>query len=211
MERRTHLRHRTIFRPAYLSTDSGLHYVVMRNVSSDGASFSGLEGLQEGEWITYFVGTSGPVDAVVRWTKDDKFGVQNVVEVENLAGSGSNFPYRSVRIPFVAEIRLYSCGWRTSATLYNFSQGGACVASSAHLARGELVTLELAGLVIEAAETKWIKGRQAGVKFAKSLDRQTMQMTLDQLQCRPASDETFRGDRDVRTVLPRTKGSLTCS
>src|SRR3546814_234932 len=111
MERRNHHRKRTIFRPAFLSTGSGLHYVVMRNVSTDGASFSGLSGLQIGEGVTYFVGTSGPIDAVVRWTDSDSFGVHNVIEVENLAGSGPNFPYRSVRIPFVAEIRLYSCGW----------------------------------------------------------------------------------------------------
>lgn len=196
MERRTHHRHRTIFRPAYLSTSSGLHYVVMRNVSSDGASFSGLEGLQEGDGVTYFVGTSGPVDAFVRWTKDDTFGVQNVIGAEDLIGTGAKFPYRSVRVPFVTEARLFSRGWAASATLYNFSQGGACVASSVQLTHGELVTLELAGLAIEAAEIKWIEGRQAGVKFARSLDRQTMQMMLDQLQCRPVSD----GSRDLRTA-----------
>lgn|SRR3990167_178760 len=195
MERKIHHRHRTIFRPAYLSANFGLHYVVMRNVSSDGASFSGLEGVQEGEGITYFVGNSGPVDAVVRWTNDDSFGVQNVIGGEDLTGTGAKFPYRSVRVPFVTEARLFSRGRAASATLYNFSQGGACVASSVQLTHGELVTLELAGLAIEAAEIKWIRGRQAGVKFARSLDRQTMQMLLDQLQRRPVSD----GDRSIRT------------
>lgn len=200
MERRIHLRHRTIFRPAYLSTSSGLHYVVMRNISADGASFSGLEGLLEGEIVTYFVGSSGPVDAWVRWTKDDTFGVQNVIGGEDLVGMRPEFPYRSVRIPLVAEIRLYSRGSAASATLYNFSQGGACVASSIALSRGELVTLEIAGRAIEAAEIKWTEGRQAGVKFASSLDRLTMRKTLDRLQSRPRSDEDRPVRSDVRTA-----------
>lgn len=202
MERRICQRQRMIFRPAYLSTGSGLFYVVMRNVSSDGASFSGLAGLQQGEGVTYFVGTSGPVDAIVRWASGGSFGVQNAVRLEDLAGCDPEFPYRSVRIPLVTEVRLYRRGSGTPATLYNFSQGRACVASSAQLAVGELVTLKLAGLVVEAAEIKWISGRRAGVKFARSLGWQTMQVALGQLQFRPAYGKESPGDCGIPAAGP---------
>lgn len=174
--------------------------MVMRNVSSDGANFSGLGGLEEGESVTYFVGNLGPVDAIVRWIKADSFGVQNVGTMGGSPATSPEFPYRSVRIPFVAEARLYSGGLAASATLYNFSQGGACVASSVGLSNGELVTLELADFAIEAAEIKWLSGRQAGVKFARSLDRQTMQLVLDRLQHRTAPDKVSPGSCGIRAA-----------
>lgn len=191
MERRNQHRHRTIYRPAYISTGTGLHYAVMRNVSSEGASFSGLEGLNSGDEVIYFVGNSGPINAVVRWSDGELFGVQNLFAADGLTVADLNYPYRSVRIPIVTETRLYSRGSATSVTLYNFSQSGACVVGPLELTRGELVTLELVGLTIEAAEIKWIASRQAGLKFAKALDQSTMRFALDRLQSRRAADDAL--------------------
>ena len=210
MERRNHHRHRTIYRPAYISTGTGLHYAVMRNVSSDGASFSGLEGLSSGDEIIYFVGNSGPINAVVRWSDGDLFGVQNLFAADGLTVANLNFPYRSVRIPIVTETRLYSRGSATSVTLYNFSQNGACVVCPIELKLGELVTLELVGLTIEAAEIKWIEGRQAGLKFAKALDQRTMRIALDRLQSRSATGDVLTrnsGNRSVRPMAAIKRGS----
>lgn len=183
-EMRSEQRHRTVYRPAYIRVGDALHFVTMRNVSHDGASFLGLGSLQIEQEIFYCVGNSSPILARVKWHDGERFGVENVVErIEDLTFSDSK-PYRSVRLPVTALVQIYYLGCKFDGILYNLSQTGACVDANIFFATGELVTLQIGGVTIERVEIKWVEGTKAGVKFAQSLDRTIISQALEQLQCR---------------------------
>lgn len=183
-ERRFEQRHRTVYRPAYIRIGDALHFVTMRDVSRDGASFQGLGDVTVGQEVLYCVGDAEPIVAQVKWVEGQRFGVENVVErIEDLTFN-SNRPYRSVRLPVMASVQLYYLGCRFDGFLRNLSQRGACVDATLIFEVGELLTLKLGAISIERAEVKWAEGTRIGIRFAQALDQDTISTALKQLQCR---------------------------
>lgn len=205
-ERRSDQRHRTVYRPAYVRVGEELHFVTMRNVSHDGASFIGLAGLQLGQEIFYCVGNSSPISACVKWYDGERFGVENVVErIEDLTFADSR-PYRSVRLPVTALAQIYYLGCRFDGILHNLSQTGACVDANIFFTTGELLTIQIGGMAIESTEIKWVEGTRVGVKFARPLDRTAISQALEQLQCRTQK----HGHQEI-AVCSRKATELNCT
>lgn len=183
-DRRTDQRHRTVFRPAYIRIGNALHFVTMRDVSHEGASFQGLGGLMIGEEVFYCVGDSEPILAQVKWLDGETFGVENVVDrIDDLTFS-SKKSYRSVRLPVTALVQIYYLGCRFDGLLRNLSQTGACIDADIFFTPGELLTLQIGGVSMECAEVKWVEGTRTGIRFSQFLDRETISYALKQLQCR---------------------------
>lgn len=181
MERRSNNRHLAFFCPAYIRTKDVVRYAFLRNLSHDGASFGGVEGLNAGDEIQYHVGDLEPVTAIVKWVSGKTVGVRNVAARISDLTLSTNYPYRSVRLPTATAVTLYVGGQRCAGTLRDFSQSGACVELAVQLRPGQLVSLELGGLSVESATVKWVKGQRVGIRFARPLGQEAVSKALQRL------------------------------
>lgn len=203
MERRSDIRHRTVFCPAFVRSQAGLDYVFLRNVSHDGASFCGSGGQVVGDHIEYCVGDLAPVEAIVKWVDGRNFGVSNISSrIEDLSLS-NGFGYRSARLPLRSAITLYLRSLCLEARLRDLSQSGACIAAWVRAEPGELVSIVVGGVCIEAATVKWTRGDRIGLKFARPLDQATMCRMLGGLQ----GSRGFRTKEDVPDAY-HTEGQM---
>lgn len=180
MERRTENRIRTVYRPAYIQSPKGPAFAIMRNISPDGACFSGQANAIVGQQISYAVGDSDPIEAEVVWIEGDNFGVRNFETIVDL-NFCSGRPYRSVRLPLQADARLYIAGERFDGVVRNVSQQGICVDNPGFLTDGQLITIEIGGLEFQAAVVKWANADRAGVRFARPLDKAVMTQVIEKL------------------------------
>jgi len=183
IENRASQRHSTK-RLAYIRADRKLYFVKMRDVSHGGASFEGLGDLTLGQDLAYCVGDSEPILARVKWCDGDKFGVQNVVEwIDDLTFASSK-PHRALRLPVRAAVRLFYFGCYFDGLLRNLSQTGACIDADIFFQPGEILDLQIGNVSIEGAEVQWTEGTHTGIRFAQTIERETISQALSQLQCR---------------------------
>lgn len=184
MERRTENRIRTVYRPAYIQSPKGPAFAIMRNISPEGACFSGQANAIVGEYITYAIGDSDPIEAEVVWIEDSNFGVRNVEAIEDL-NFCSDRPYRSVRLPLQAPVKLYVAGNRFEGIVRNVSQQGVCIDNPGFLSDGQLITIEIGGLEFQSAVVKWANAGRAGVRFATPLDKVAISQVIEKLSSPP--------------------------
>lgn len=181
MDRREGKRLRTIYWPALVERAGKLSFVIMRNVSHEGASFVGASGLSCGDHITYKVANSEKIAAKVVWSEDDRIGVQNQSLVEDLSFSVDK-PYRSVRLPIEVPVSFFRMGSQHKASLKNISQRGACLEHHLTLSPGEYLTLKVGGIAIEKATVVWASDGKMGLRFPQALNPQTFRKALELLQ-----------------------------
>lgn len=180
-ERRDGHRQQTTFMTAMVNSDRGPDVALLRNISTNGASFKGELDLRIGDTITYVAGDSDPRLAKVVWIKDGMFGVEKIEPGPDCFTKRST-PYRSVRAPISATAKIFAMGRDHSAVVLNLSQSGACVRSEAPITRGQLVTLQMDEFTFDAAEVKWSSQGRLGLKFSNSMNVGTLSLALKRLQ-----------------------------
>lgn len=189
MERRLEGRTGNVYRPALITSGSGRAFVTQKNVSESGACFRGDVPVQVGDTIEYSFNGMEDIRAIVRWCEGDLFGVEHL-ESEQLQGAASvSHPFRPLRVPLEHFAKISCAEWMAFSSVKNISQSGACLTKPAELKVGTLITVELMGLIFEAATVKWVKGERCGIKFARRLSASE----LNEILIRKASLELRTG------------------
>ncbi|MDY7097043.1 MAG: PilZ domain-containing protein [Pseudomonadota bacterium] len=167
IERRAERRTISVFKAAYIETDTGVHFVTLKNISASGVCFAGYADLRIGQQITCCFDSSGVRNGEVRWVRDGEFGLA-MEEADILAIEARNtFPPRSVRLPLEMDAKIYVQGNRFRSQVHNLSIRGACITRVHGMRPGSLVSLEISGHSFEAATVKWADGERAGIRFAQ--------------------------------------------
>jgi len=168
LERRQEPRASSVFKSAYVRTESGLQFVTLRNISGSGVCLDAFPGASVGDEIEFCIDATGPKVGTIRWVKDGLCGVVTSVS-DNSEIAEQRFPPRSVRLPLSLEVKLFVDGNLKQATLHNISIRGACISSVSNLITGQLVSLEIAGFCLELASVRWVNHGLFGLRFAKPI------------------------------------------
>jgi len=182
-ERRSEKRSIATFKSAYIEHNDRLRYVTLRDISTSGVCFSGLDNtLTEGDDIKFTIDDTGPRHGSVIWVKDDKFGVKSHEGNEFEAPRMVFRRPRSVRLPLSGEAKVFAGSQSLRTLLHNLSLRGTCVTNERNLRPGQLVSLEVGGNCFELATVKWVVEDRAGICFAQPLQALQFNHLLDRLQ-----------------------------
>lgn len=187
MERRATSRTRTIHRPALVMTPDHLQYVVMRDISDQGARFERGRPLEPGQKVCVMYGNSPPIAAQVVWSEGGSFGI--AFEAGEGSWEDENYnPYRTVRIPIRPEAEIFCRGQRFKVRLKNISQAGACVQSPPLFDPGSLVTVRTLGREFALTNVRWNAEESFGLRWEQRLGYDDMADLLRRYQQAPAQN-----------------------
>ncbi|AWW74699.1 hypothetical protein CD351_09720 [Erythrobacter sp. KY5] len=164
-ERRANRRFLAAFRPACLIINNRIHLGMIRNMSDMGVMVQCDQPLKKGDRVAYFWDEAKIVRARVAWSDGNRHGLDNDDQARVFDPS---FSYRSVRIPCSMHAKVWAAGNCHVVRVINLSMGGMRI-EGLELRPGTLLTIEVGGLEIYNASTKWADGRVAGIHFSKRL------------------------------------------
>lgn len=154
--------------------------VVLLDLSYEGCGIETPVELEAGEAVKLSVLRRGAIDAHVRWYKDGRAGlVFDPQEPSRIAQQ----PRRSDRIALSADVSLRRLGqnsYRVKVT--DLSPEGCKVDLVERPRVGEHMLLKLAGLEVLDAETCWVEGYVAGLRFEKPIHPAVFDLLLHRLQ-----------------------------
>lgn len=186
LERRQQPRARSVFKSAYVRTDTGLQFVTLRNISETGVCLDAFPGVAEGDEIEFCIDSTGLRSGTVRWVKDGLCGIEtSTSEQPELADQP--FPPRSVRLPLSVAVQLYVDGRREQALLRNISIRGACISSRSTLAPGQLVSMSICRFHFDLATVRWVHQGLVGLRFAEPVHPGVFRELVAEVQRTPVS------------------------
>lgn len=164
-ERRHDPRARSMFKSAYVRTDSGLKFLTLRNISEAGVCLDSWPGVAEGDDIEFCI-DADLRKGIVRWVKDGLCGIGAAEYDAALLGSQC-FPPRAVRLPLSVPAELFVFGRQNDVILRNLSIRGACITGDIAIAPGQLVSLIISGTSFELSTIRWVNNGLFGLRFAE--------------------------------------------
>ena len=154
--------------------------IYLLDLSYEGCGIETPVELEAGEAVKLSVLRRGAIDAHVRWYKDGRAGlVFDPQEPSRIAQQ----PRRSDRIALSADVSLRRLGqnsYRVKVT--DLSPEGCKVDLVERPRVGEHMLLKLAGLEVLDAETCWVEGYVAGLRFEKPIHPAVFDLLLHRLQ-----------------------------
>jgi hypothetical protein len=195
-------RHRLLNETVVLEHGDQSHEVQLINVSGGGAMVSGDVGLGLWDHVELHLGEHGLVECVVRWLRDDRFGLEFAHETRIDCGEDEqaavlrevvrrSFPDVHFEAddrpghsdPDVRGDRRHPLVWlgvihhdfeSTPVRLRNVSTTGAMIECAAALAVGSEPLLEIGNDVTITTKVAWVLGDQAGLRFTSPFDLQDL-------------------------------------
>jgi len=193
-------RHRLLDEKVLIKRGSATHDVDLINLSGGGAMVGGNVHLALWDKVELQLGENGTVECVVRWVRDDRFGLEFAHETRIDCGADEqaallrevirrSFP----DLEFEADVqpqtqhsgpdgrseRRHPLVWSgvlhhdyesTTVRLRNISATGAMIDCPALLTLGSEPLLELGQDLSVSATVAWVVGDQAGLRFGSSFD-----------------------------------------
>jgi hypothetical protein len=160
--------------------DGSTAEIYLLDLSYEGCGIETPVELEAGEAVKLSVLRRGAIDAHVRWYKDGRAGlVFDPQEPSRIAQQ----PRRSDRIALSADVSLRRLGqnsYRVKVT--DLSPEGCKVDLVERPRVGEHMLLKLAGLEVLDAETCWVEGYVAGLRFEKPIHPAVFDLLLHRLQ-----------------------------
>lgn len=193
-------RHRLLDETVRLKRDDATHEVQLINLSGGGAMVSGDVRLMLWDKVELQLGENGTVECVVRWLRDDRYGLEFAHETRIDCGADEQAavlrevirrsfpdlefeadaqpePERSGpdgrgdrRHPLVWSGTLHHDYESTPVRLRNISTTGVMIECPALLTLGSEPLLELGEGVAISATVAWVVGDQAGLRFASPFE-----------------------------------------
>jgi hypothetical protein len=160
--------------------DGSTAEIYLLDLSYEGCGIETPVELDAGEAVKLSVLRRGAIDAHVRWCKDGRAGL--VFDAQEPSGTAQQ-PRRSDRIALSADVSLRRLGqnsYRVKVT--DLSPEGCKVDLVERPRVGEHMLLKLAGLEVLDAETCWVEGYVAGLRFEKPIHPAVFDLLLHRLQ-----------------------------
>ncbi len=187
LERREEPRARSMFKSAYIRTESGLQFVTLRNISDSGVCLDAWAGVAEGDDVEFCIDSSGLKKGTVRWVKGALCGISSS-GLDPWQCGAQAFPPRSVRLPLSVPAQIYVNGRAEQVALQNLSIRGACFRSSIALVPGQLVSLRMAEVCFERANIRWVQDGLFGLRFADPVHPAIFRNLVARLQTLPGTE-----------------------
>ncbi len=173
-ERRAVPRFITAFRPGCVIIGGRIVLGMIRNMSTNGVMIELDEPLKLGQKVGYFWDENKLVAATVAWSEGNRHGLEN----DNQERVFDNrFTYRSVRVPCTLEAEVWDRGDRCRAEVDNLSLGGMRI-RGVKTWTGAPLSINICGIELFNASVVWIRGNEAGVRFADRLSRSQLAAIL---------------------------------
>jgi hypothetical protein len=154
--------------------------IYLLDLSYEGCGIETPVALEAGEAIKLSVLRRGVIDAHVRWYKDGRAGL--IFDAQK-PGEKKPQPRRSQRVPLAADVSLRRLGqnsYRVKVT--DLSPEGCKVDLVERPRIGEHMLLKFQGLEVLDAETCWIEGYVAGLRFEKPIHPAVFDLLLHRLK-----------------------------
>lgn len=184
IERRQEPRAKSVFRSAYVRTNTGLQFVTLRNISESGVCIDAYPGVVEGEEIDFCIDSTGLREGVVRWVRDGLCGIVISSEGDQKAFH-AKYPPRSVRLPLSVAVQLYIGGRGEEAILRNISIRGACISGRHDPTPGQIVSLTICGFHFELASVRWARQGLFGLRFKEPVHPAVFRELVTKIQQAP--------------------------
>jgi hypothetical protein len=150
---------------------------IISNLSYSGCRIRTAAPLQSGERIRLSVAKRGIIESTVVWRRGEAAGLAFAVK----RAAPAQWPRKALRYETRLSVLVRQRG-RTSQRMeaLNISQVGCCLEFVSPPRAGELLWVQLRGLVPLAAEVRWVEGHQVGVAFAHAIQSIVFQLLIDQ-------------------------------
>lgn len=176
VEHRRHARAISVMLVARVAGAWGDSLCLVRNVSPFGLMAEVPAPPRPGDPVTLELSSAIRIDAVVRWSRDNRFGVAFDREIDLLAALGEQRRRvlqkrdRAVRFSRDASARILTDNEALEAQLVDISCKGLCLAPiSGRVASLLPVKVSLDGLPTLVGETRWATAGKVGVSLQKPL------------------------------------------
>ncbi|HEV8406873.1 MAG TPA: PilZ domain-containing protein [Sphingomicrobium sp.] len=197
---RSHDRHRLLDEKVSIRRQGAAHEVQLINVSGGGAMIGGNIHLMLWDRLELLLGENGTVECVVRWLRNDRYGLEFAHETRIDCGADEqaavlrevirrSFPHLEFeaevepqaqhpgsegrgegRHPLVWSGLLHHDHQSTPIRIRNISATGAMIECSEMLTVGSEPLLELGEELSVSAKVAWVLGDQAGLRFDRPFD-----------------------------------------
>ena len=154
--------------------------IYLLDLSYEGCGIETPVELEAGEAIKLSVLRRGAIDAHVRWCKDGRAGL--VFDAQEPTEKAQQ-PRRSDRIGLSADISLRRLGQNSYRVKVSDLSPEGCKVDLVERPRiGEHMLVKFAGLEVLDAETCWIDGYVAGLRFEKPIHPAVFDLLLQRLK-----------------------------
>lgn len=163
-----------------IRSDGSTVEIYLLDLSYEGCGIETPVKLEAGEAVKLSVLRRGAIDAHVRWYKDGRAGL--IFEPQKQSQRQQQ-PRRSVRVGLSADVSLRRLGqnsYRVKVT--DLSPEGCKVDLVERPRIGEHMLLKLEGLEVLDAETCWVEGYVAGLRFEKPIHPAVFDLLLQRLK-----------------------------
>lgn len=175
--RRKGERHLSLFRVGSLMIDDRRELCLIRNISAGGMMIRVYSTIEPGTSVTVELKEGEPVEATVKWAKDDNVGLEfgEPIDVIGLLSTSLEEPR-----PRMPRIELSCTAWvREGATVHrtkaaDISQGGIKVECAKELPIGAEVIVTLTGLSPAPGTVRWKEDESYGIGFNRPLPLPTL-------------------------------------
>ena len=178
-------RHLSLLRVGTLMIGDRRELCLIKSISAGGMLIRAYSRIEPDSRITIELKRGEPVNATVRWVKDDCSGASfdSAIDVLGLISNSLDGPR-----PRMPRIEVQCTAWvRDGASVHrtrteDVSQGGLKVLSPKELPVGEEVIVTLTGLAPTPARIRWKDGDSYGLTFHRSLALSTLVTWLQEQQ-----------------------------
>ena len=217
-------RHRLLDETVSISFGDGAREVELINLSGGGAMVRGDLGLKLWDKVELQLGENGTIECVVRWLRDDRFGLEFAHETRIDCGADEqadvlrevirrSFPDIEFdadfepepehsgpdgrvekRHPLVWSGLLHHDYQSTPVRLRNISSTGVMIECSERLLVGSEPLLELGDTLSLSTTVAWVVGDQAGLRFHKPFDLHDLARTRPEVAKANWEPPTYLGN-----------------
>jgi hypothetical protein len=183
--RRKGERHLSLFRVGSLMIDDRRELCLIRNISAGGMMIRAYSTIEPGTAVTVELKQGEPVEATVKWAKDDSVGLEfgKPIDVIGLLSTAQEEPR-----PRMPRIEVGCTAWvRDGATVHrtktaDISQGGIKIETPKELPIGGEVIVTLTGLSPAPGTVRWKEDESYGITFNRPLPLPTLVAWLQEQQ-----------------------------
>ena len=160
--------------------DGSTAEIYLLDLSYEGCGIETPVELDAGEGVKLSVLRRGAIDAHVRWYKDGRAGL--VFDPQEPSKAAQQ-PRRSDRVALSADVSLRRLGQNSYRVKVTDLSAEGCKVDLVERPRiGEHMLLKLAGLEVLDAETCWVEGYVAGLRFEKPIHPAVFDLLLTRLK-----------------------------